>query len=299
MQDAGKKHCIVTGATSGHGKACAVALARMGYCVTLLGRNPEKLDRTRAEILTSTGREPGILVCDLSRCSDIERAAGEYKKSGKPLHLLLNNAGVVRRRREETPDGFEMTFAVNYLSMYNLTLRLLDLLLKSGPARIVNVASDAHRISRLKLDDLQSKKRYGFMTAYARSKSAVLHFTIECARELEGSGVTVNAVDPGPVASGIADNNPGLIAGLANFIVRRVFPSPERAAKTALMLCTDPRFDEITGKYYRFMKEKKPSLDPGDPSKGEKLCRMSAAMTRLDWPPSEPGLRQRTNHFVP
>ncbi len=276
--------CLVTGATSGHGLACARQLAELGASVVLLGRNPDKCRATRDRIAAACGVEPEILICDLSSRADIDRAAAEWLERGRPLHLLLNNAGVVRRHRELTIDGAERTFAVNYLATFQLTLRLLPRLCESAPARIVNVASDAHRVVSLPIDDLDAERRYNFMLAYCHSKLAILYFTYELARRLAGNGVTVNAVDPGPVASAIADDNPGLTAPLASWLIKRIFPSPDRAAATAMHLCAAGGTGELNGTYWRFMAPQQPRFDRRRPWLGEALWRISAERTGVDWP---------------
>jgi NAD(P)-dependent dehydrogenase (short-subunit alcohol dehydrogenase family) len=140
--------CLVTGATDGHGRAVAGALAKRSADVVLLGRNVEKSRRVQAEIARESGaKRPEILVCDLASREAIDRAASEYLASGRPLHVLVNNAGLVSLARQTNAEGNELTFAVNYLAMFQLTLRLLPRLLESAPARIVNVSSDTYRIA--------------------------------------------------------------------------------------------------------------------------------------------------------
>jgi NAD(P)-dependent dehydrogenase (short-subunit alcohol dehydrogenase family) len=274
--------CLVTGATDGHGRAVARALARRGADLVLLGRSPEKCRRVQAEIAAeSDGKSPEIVVCDLASREAIDRAAAEYLAGGRPLHVLVNNAGLVSQARQENAEGIELTFAVNYLSMFQLTLRLLPRLLESAPARIVNVSSDTYRMATLDFDDLQYQRGYSFLRAYGRSKLAITYFTLELARRLEGSGVTVNAVDPGPVASNIGANNPGLAYRLASPIIRRLFPSPERAARTALMLATDPKLAGATGGYYRSLRRRARPL-AFDAAVSERLWRTSVNLTRVD-----------------
>ncbi|TFH38119.1 MAG: SDR family NAD(P)-dependent oxidoreductase, partial [Chrysiogenales bacterium] len=265
---------------SGHGEAVAKALAQEGADLFILGRNPEKCVRVRDEIAGETARVPGIILCDLSSRKDIRRAAGEFLSLGRPLHLLVNNAGLVNRNFRETGDGVEETIAVNYLAMFQLTMLLLDCIVSSAPARIVNVSSDSHRIASIDPDDIEGRRgRYSIMGAYGRSKLAIVHFTMELARRLEGRGVTVNAVDPGPVASGIADKE-GIVGKAANAIIRLTFPRPERAARTALHLAVSPYVEGMTGGYWRFMKKKEPRL-AGCPDIGERLWKVSEGMTGI------------------
>jgi NAD(P)-dependent dehydrogenase (short-subunit alcohol dehydrogenase family) len=273
---------LVTGATSGHGRAVARALAVRGADVVLLGRNPSKCAAVQREIADAAGgKAPDVLLCDLASRAEIDRAAEDYLASGRPLHGLVNNAGLVNLSRQETVDGFEMVFAVNYLAMFQLTLRLLPRLLASAPARIVNVSSDMHKMSGPDLDDLDLRRGYGWARSYARSKRAILYFTRELARRLEGTGVTVNAVDPGPVASGIGSNNSAFLYGLVAPVLQAFFPSADRAARTAIHLCTAPELETSTGGYWRFMKAKAATV-PREDEIGTALWAESAVRTGVD-----------------
>jgi NAD(P)-dependent dehydrogenase (short-subunit alcohol dehydrogenase family) len=283
MSDLRGRVCLVTGATDGHGRAVARALARQGAEVVLHGRNQEKCRRVQAEIAAENGgKRPEILLCDLASREAIDRAADELLSGGRPLHVLVNNAGLVSQARQQNAEGIELTFAVDYLAVFQLTLRLLPRLLESVPARIVNVSSDTYRMATLDFDDLQLERGYSFMRAYARSKLATVYFTLELARRLEGRGVTVNAVDPGPVASNIGANNPGLAYRLVSPVIRHLFPSPERAARTALMLITDPKLEGETGGYYRSGRKRERPL-AFDPKVSDRLWRVSTDLTRVDF----------------
>lgn len=285
MSDMTGRVCLVTGATDGHGRALARGLARRGADVVLLGRSPEKCRRVQAEIAAENGgKSPEILLCDLASRAEIDRAAAEYLAGGRPLHVLVNNAGLVSQARHENDEGIELTLAVNYLSMFQLSLRLLPRLLESAPARVVNVSSDTYKIASLDFDDLELRRGYSFMRAYGRSKLAIVYFTLELARRLEGRGVTVNAVDPGPVASNIGANNPGLAYRLAAPMIKRLFPSADRAARTALMLAADPDLAGASGGYYRSRKRRARPL-PFEPATSERLWRWSAERARVDLEP--------------
>lgn len=276
------KLCLVTGATSGHGLAVAHALADRGADLVLLGRSAEKCAAVQSEIAERTGRAPATLLCDLASRADVERAAAEFIATGRPLHLLVNNAGLVNLSRVTNDDGFELTFAVNYLSMFQLTLSLLEPLRKSAPARIVNIGSDSYRIGTLELDNLQLERGYSVAKAYSNSKLAILHFTLELARRLEGTGVTVNAVDPGPVASNIGANNPGWLYKLASPMIKYLFPSAARAARTAVWVATDPALASSTGGYYRSLKHRSDPLSSEDLQLSSGLWQKSAELTGME-----------------
>jgi NAD(P)-dependent dehydrogenase (short-subunit alcohol dehydrogenase family) len=274
--------CLVTGATDGHGRAVAEALASAGAELVLLGRNPEKCEVVQREIANRTGRKPDVLLCDLMNREDVDRAADDYLASGRPLHLLVNNAGLVNLHRQLNDEGLEQTFAVNYLSMFQLTLRLFERMKESAPARIVNISSDSYKIAKLELDNLQLERGYSVSQAYGRSKLAIVHFTLELARRIEGTGVTANAVDPGPVASNIAANNPGVLYSLAKPMIRYLFPSPAKAARTCLLIASDPELATSTGGYWRSRKRRDQPLKNHNLQLSEDLWNASVRLTGVD-----------------
>lgn len=279
------KRCLVTGATNGHGLGVAGALARAGAEVVVHGRSEARCRAVQSELEALCGRRPEMLLADLSSRAEVDRAADELLADGRPLHVLVNNAGAVFKERTETVDGVESTFAVNYLATFQLTLRLMPLLRQGAPSRVVNVSSDAHRIVRLHLDDLEMRRGwYDLMTAYGRSKLAMIYFTRELARRLRGTGITVNAVDPGPVRSGIGQNNPGLAATLLEAVVMPFFVPADRACETAVFLATSPEMEGVSGGYYRFMDRREPSVDRKYPTVGARLWSESVRYTGADLP---------------
>lgn len=284
LHDMTGRTCIVTGASDGHGRAVAEALAGAGAEVVLLGRNPKKCETAQREIAEATGRKPEILLCDLMNRSEVDRAADEFLASGRSLHLLVNNAGLVNLRRRVNDEGLEQTFAVNYLAMFQFTLRLFERLKDSAPARIVNISSDTYKIAKLELDNLQLERGYSVSQAYGRSKLAIVYFSLELARRIEGTGVTANAVDPGPIASNIAANNPGLLYSIAKPMIRYLFPSAARAARTCLLIASDPALETSTGGYWRSGKRRDRPLKNPDAELSAGLWRESVRLTGADLP---------------
>lgn len=276
------KVCLITGATSGHGEALAHALAREGADLIIHGRDPEKCRRVQADLARASGREPRLMLCDLSSRAEIDEAAAKLLEAEDRLDVLINNAGGVWPKRSLSPDGLEMTMAVNTLAPFQLTLRLIGLLRRSAPSRVVIIASDAHIIGSMDLDDLFFREAYHFMRAYARSKLALLYLNRELARRLLGTGVTVNAVDPGPVRSNIAGNAPGLFAALANLVIDNLFPPATEACRTAAYVASAPPLEGVTGRYFRFMAEKTPNLDRSDPEVGAKLWQILVEICGVD-----------------
>jgi len=261
--------CMITGATHGIGLAAAHALARRGASLVLVGRNRERGEAVVDEVRRRSGnRDVELLIADLSLQAEVERLASEFLAADRPLHVLLNNAGVVNIRRIETREGREATFALNHLAYFLLTLRLLDRLKESAPARVVSVASDAHAQARgpLDLDDLDSRKSYSGMRVYGRTKLANILFTRELARRLEGSGVTANCLHPGFVGSNFARNN-GIIATAVMALLSPFIRSPEKGAETAVYLASSPEVEGVSGEYFmdcRIAKPKSYARDDDD-----------------------------------
>ena len=242
--------CIVTGATSGIGRATAHALAAAGARVVVVCRNRERGDEVCAEIARATGNDATeVVLADLASLASVRAAADALLERCPRIDVLVNNAGVVNTSRRESADGYEEMFAVNHLAPFLLTNLLLDRIRDSAPARIVGVASDAHKFRSLDFDDLGSTKSFGAMTTYGMSKRANILFTYELARRLEGSGVTVNCMHPGAVATGLATNN-GTFPVLLTRFLSLFFRTPEKGAETVVHLATSPAVAETTGKYF-------------------------------------------------
>jgi NAD(P)-dependent dehydrogenase (short-subunit alcohol dehydrogenase family) len=244
------KICLVTGATNGIGKATAQALARMGATVVIVGRNASKTAQTVKEIrAASVNKNVDSLLADLSSQQEIQRLADEFKSKYSHLHVLINNAGGFFMKRQISVDGIEMTFALNHLASFLLTNLLLDTLEASAPARIINVSSGAHTSGKIEFDNLQGERNYR-PRAYDDSKLANVLFTMELARRLDGSGVTVNALHPGFVATGFAKNNGRVIAAFIGLLAPLVARSPAKGAETSVYLASSPSVDGITGEYF-------------------------------------------------
>ena len=243
---------MVTGATSGIGKATALELARMGATVVMVSRDRTRGEAVKSEIKTKSGNDNvELLLAGLSSQASIRQLAENFQQHYTQLHVLNNNAGVCMFSRQETVDGLEMTFAVNQLAPFLLTNLLLKVLKASAPARIVNVSSGVHESAKIDMDDLQSKKRYTFMSAYGQSKLALVMFTYELARRLEGTGVATNCLHPGFVATNIGQSGVGPAGrAVVKFIFSNLGISPEEGAKTSIYLATSPDVEGVTGKYF-------------------------------------------------
>jgi NAD(P)-dependent dehydrogenase (short-subunit alcohol dehydrogenase family) len=269
------KTCLITGATSGIGKETAVGLARLGARVAIVGRDAERTRATADWIKQATGAEQvAFLVGDLSSQADIRRLAGEFKDQHSRLDVLVNNAGAIFTRREMTVDGFERTWAVNHLAYVLFTHELLDLLRASAPARIVNVASTMHTGGVIDFDNLQGERRYRGVAAYSRSKLANVLFTYALARRLAGTGVTVNCLHPGGVATGFGHSRPGVISMVLR-LAKPFLLTAEQGAATSIHLASSPDVEGVTGCYFARCRAVRSSAASYDEALQERLWALS------------------------
>jgi NAD(P)-dependent dehydrogenase (short-subunit alcohol dehydrogenase family) len=246
------KICLVTGANSGIGKATALALAQMGATVVMVCRDRARGEQARSEITTTSGNNAvALLQADLSSQQSIRQLVEDFQHHYTHLHVLINNAGAAfPGRRRESVDGVEMTFAVNYLAPFLLTNLLLDVLTASTPARIISVSSAAHQSGSMQLDDLQAEKRYRPMRTYPQAKLAVVLFTYELARRLQGMGVTVNCLHPGFVATNFAQSDGGHAVRLLVKVLGSFGASPQEGANTSIYLASSAEVEGVTGQYF-------------------------------------------------
>lgn len=258
------KVCLVTGANSGIGYAVAGGLAKQGATVVMVCRNEKRGEKARARIVEATGNaRVQLLLADLSSQQAIRDVAAEFLDRYDQLDVLINNAGLMSRNRRVTADGLEMQFAVNHLGYFTLTNLLIDVLKRSAPSRIINLASTAHSRGTIDFDDLQNEKDYNGWQAYANSKLANIMFTYELARRLEGSGVTANCVHPGVIRTGLMRNVSIALHGLWS-LLRAFFKDADKGADTPLYLATAPEVANVTGKYFRYRKPTGTSAESND-----------------------------------
>jgi retinol dehydrogenase 12 len=275
------KICLVTGATHGIGLESARALATAGASVLVHGRDKARAADVAAMLARTTGNpRVSAVQADFARLADIRRLAQELDAQLPRLDVLINNAGMMSAVRATSAEGYDLTFAVNHLAPFLLTNLLLPKLKHSSPARIVVVASTAHRGARLDFDDLMNAKVSGLLPAYSRSKLANILFTRALARRLDGTGVTVNALHPGLVQSHIFRDSRLLrivLGGVGRFFML----TPAQGARTSVYLATSPEVAGASGGYYERCRLIDPSPAAQDELDGERLWRESARLTGL------------------
>ncbi len=274
------KRVLVTGATGGIGKVAARELAQMGAELILVGRSAEKCAAVQQELREATGSDAiHYMVADLSSQAAICSLAEEFHVRYDRLDVLLNNAGAVNVRREESVDGIEMTFALNHLNYFLLTYLLLPALRRAPSARIVNVASAAHHTGSMNLSDPEFKqRRFNGIAAYSQSKLANILFTYELARRLQGTRMTANALHPGFVASRFATNN-GALFRFVPLLARLVGVNEEQGARTSVYLAASPEVEGVSGAYYAEGKLARSNAASYDTTTQRALWELSAQMT--------------------
>ena len=273
------KVCLITGATRGIGLEAAKALARLGATVVLVGRDTTRtkdaLDEVRA---VAPEAKVDSLLADFTSLDSVRKLAEDFKARYSRLDVLLNNAGLILDQREETKDGFEATLGINHLAPFVLTHQLRDLLVASGPARVINVSSEAHRTAKLDFDDLQSTRGYSAFRVYGTSKLANILFTKALAKRLQGTQVTTNCLHPGVVATGFGHNAKGIFRHLVKLGAPFMLTAA-KGARTSVYLASSPEVEGVSGEYFIRSRKAKPSREARDEALAERLWQVSAELT--------------------
>lgn len=273
------KTVVVTGATNGIGRAAAVELGRRGARLALVGRDRRRC-ADAADAVRAAGGRADVVTADLSLMSETRRAAAEVLDLCPRLDVLVNNAGAIMPERRLTAEGHEATFALNHLSYFLFTKLLLERLKASAPARVVVVASDAHRsASAFPFSDLKAEKGFTPMLRYGETKLANILFARALAKRLEGTGVAANALHPGVVATGFGADSKGLVGLFVRF-ARPFLLTPEQGAETLVHLAASPEVSGVTGRYFAKCREKTPRRPALDDAAAERLWELSEALTR-------------------
>jgi NAD(P)-dependent dehydrogenase (short-subunit alcohol dehydrogenase family) len=276
------KVVLITGGTSGIGRATATALAAMGAEVVVSGRSRQRGEAAVEEMRDTSGNEKiSLMLADLAVQAEVRGLAEEFRKRYDRLDVLVNNAGIIQSKRTETPDSIELTLAVNHLAPFLLTNLLLDLLKESAPSRIVTVSSEARRGAQIDFDDLQSERRYRAFKVYGMTKLANILFTYELAERLERTGVVANCLHPGGVNTNFGNNN----RSFGTLIFRAFKPfmrTPEQGADTVVYLAVSPEAGKMTGRYLTDRKVVSTFQDPHDEVMQKRLWEISEELTNLE-----------------
>jgi len=270
------KVCLVTGATDGIGKVSARVLAELGAKVIIVGRNPEKSAIVLAELRSISGNENiDLLMADLAVMQEVRDLAEQVISRYDRIDVLLNNAGGYFTKHEITSDGVEMTFALNHMSYFLLTNKLMELLKYSAPARIVNVSSDAHYGVDMEFENLNGEQEYKAWKAYQKSRLANVLFTYELLKKVPGN-ITVNCLHPGFVATNFGHNNGGFFGPVLKIAQRISAIDPEEGAKTSIFLCSAPEVKGVSGKYFYKCQPKTSSRESRNMDTGKRLWQISS-----------------------
>lgn len=277
------KTVLITGGTSGIGRATAVGLASMGARVGITGRDRDRADEAAAAISRgSSNATVDVFVADMSSQAEVRRLAGEILAAYPRLDVLLNNVGGSWDTRHVTADGLEHTFALNHLAPFLLTDLLLERLKEGGHARVVTVSSGAHTAGRIDFEDLQGERSWSSSRAYSQSKLASVLFTHELARRLRGTAVTANALHPGVVRTSFGAEDPGAVQRVFVPFMRPFMRSPAQGAATSIHLAASPDLVHVTGQYFANGMPKRSSKASYDEAVAARLWQVSADLVGLD-----------------
>lgn len=277
------KLCVITGATSGVGYQAAKRLAQAGADLVLVCRNLEKAQQVRRDILQTFPVQIDVVRADFSRLPDVRAAAAAILEHHGHIDVLINNAGMHNLRRELTDEGYEKVFCVNHLASFLLTRLLLERMIQSAPARIIQVNSQGHRFGGLHLDDLDWRKRpYLGLFGYGASKVAQLLTVRELAEYLKGSHVTINAMHPGAVRTNIGMNNGPLYRFYNRFILRWFLKDASISGEALYYLAAASEMEEVSGRYFNLTIDEVPAPYAVNWQNRKRVVQISEEMTGLE-----------------
>lgn len=274
---------VITGATSGVGYQAAIHLAKAGANLVLVCRNPLKGQTLKEELTGQYGITVEVILADFLHIAEVKAAAEKIIAHHTRLDFLINNAGIHATQRRLTEDGIESVFCVNHLGSFIMTRKLLPLLLKSAPAKILYVNSEGHRFNGLDLNDLDwAKRRYRGLKGYGAAKTAQLMTMWEFADQLQGTGVTINAMHPGAVRTNIGLDNGFFYRAYNQYFLHWFLKDPAIAGDAIYYLLAAPEMEGVSGKFFNLTNEEKPAAHTLDRETGKNIWQISHQMTGLD-----------------
>ncbi len=275
------KNVLITGATSGIGEATAIDLAKKGANIFFIARNNLKAQNLSDKIEFISGKRPKFFIADLASLKNIKESALEFISLDIPLHVLLNNAGLINNNRKETVDGFEEVFSINHLAYFYLTHLLLEKLKEGTPSRIINVSSGAHAfVKGFNFDDVNSLKEYKPFKVYGYSKLANILFTKKLSQVLENENIIVNCLHPGVVGTGFGQNN-GIFSKILFNLSKPFMRSSEKGAETSIYLCSSPDVSDVSGQYFYNCKIAKTTTWANNQEDADRLWNLSKELTGI------------------
>ena len=275
------KNVLITGATSGIGEATAIDLAKKGANIFFIARNNLKAQNLSDKIEFISGKRSKFFIADLASLKNIKDSALEFISLDIPLHVLLNNAGLINNNRKETVDGLEEVFSINHLAYFYLTYLLLDKLKEGTPSRIINVSSGAHAfVKGFNFDDVNSLKEYKPFKVYGYSKLANILFTKKLSQVLENENITVNCLHPGVVGTGFGQNN-GVFSKILFHLSKPFMRSSEKGAETSIYLCSSPDVSDVSGQYFYNCKIAKTTSWANKQEDADRLWDLSKELTGI------------------
>jgi retinol dehydrogenase-12 len=281
------KVVVVTGATQGIGLEAARALAGMGAHVVITARDQGKGDRAVLELKGSTGNDRvECVLVDFASMESMKKGAADLHGRVDRVDVLVNNAGAIFSERQQSKDGLELTFATNHVGYFLWTQLHLDLLKKAPSARIVSVASDAHKAARngIDFDDLERKRGYTGFVVYGETKLMNILFSRELARRLSGTGITANSLHPGVIATGFGTNNGGLLGFATRHLSPLFLTTPLKGAATTIHLASSPAVDGVSGRYFAKCREASTTRHAQDDQAAARLWALSEQITGVTLP---------------
>ena len=273
------KICVITGSNTGIGKVTAIELAKKGYEIIMLVRDSEKSRIAFDEIKNESEGNVILKYVDLASLASIKKVAEEIKSDYERIDILINNAGLFKRKFEKSADAFEITLAVNYFATFALTLFMIPLLKKSRQGRIINLTSELYKRGTVNLENDFALEKFDGNKAYANSKLLVVYFTKELSKRLASENITVNCVHPGVVGTDVFREYPKWFAKLMNLLISK----PSEGAKPSVYLASAEELESITGKYFNKSKQKETDKIANDSDLSKKIWTKTEELTGIKY----------------